>query len=330
MVALLKEPVSAGRASVRVRAFSTDAIPPHERHAAWLRQSGRATPQLFDGVAEPGFTARSETYELEPLQVSFGSFGAQRLVRSAARIRADRVDRLCVCLILSGELAVRAPPVVAKHGAVLLFDLSRAWEHFSTRCEIVTFTVARDVALANGIDPRALHCKAIAPAHAGLLCTHLVQVRERAHLLSAEDGPRLARTIVDLIAVSLGVAGRLAQPLPSSPDHAVKLKAEALIAAGVEDPKLSVAALCRQLGVSRATLYRLFAADGGVQTRIRDVRLNAARAALEEPGARIGKVGERFGFGEPAYFSRVFRAEFAITPSAYRAVFRRELGATRG
>lgn len=314
------------RVGLRVAAFTTDGSKPDERHKAWRGQAVPSFGQLFDAVAEPEFTAQSATYELGPLQVSFGTFGAQRVVRSAARIRSDQVDRLCLCLILDGEFAVRAPPLVAIAGTVLLFDLSQEWEHFSSRCELVTFTLPRDLAIANGLDPATLHCTMVTSAHAGLLCHHLVNIRDRIPMLGADDGPRLARSIIDLIVVTLGIAGRLALPLPSSPDHAVKLKAEALIAARVEDPKLTVAALGRLLGVSRATLYRLFVADGGVRTRIRKVRLNGARLALEEPGARIGEVAERFSLGEPAYFSRAFRAQFGVTPSAYRAVFRQELG----
>lgn len=317
---------AARRAGLRVAAFTTAESEPDKRHKAWAGQSVPSFGQLFDAVAEPDFTAQSQTYKFGPLQVSFGTFGAQRVVRSAERIRADQVDRLCLCLILDGEFAVQEPPVIAIAGNVLLFDLSKAWEHFSTRCELVTFTLPRDLAVANGLDPAALHCTMVTSAHAGLLCHHLVNIRDRVPLLGTDDGPRLARSIIDLIVVTLAIAGRLAQPLPWSPDHAIKLKAEALIAAHVEDSKLSVALLCRLTGVSRATLYRLFVADGGVRTRIRKVRLNAARIALEKSSARIGDVAGRFGLGEPAYFSRAFRAEFGVTPSAYRAVFQQDLG----
>ena len=80
--------------------------------------------------------------------------------------------------------------------------------------------------------------------------------------------------------------------------------------------------------MSRATVYRLFAEVGGVQSHIRRARLQAARLALQNSSVQIARIAERYSLGEHAYFSRIFRAEFGMTPSEYRAVFRQGFGAT--
>lgn len=84
---------------------------------------------------------------------------------------------------------------------------------------------------------------------------------------------------------------------------------------------LTVANLCRRVGVSRSTLHRLFEADGGAQTFIRNARLDAARLSLLDPEnrERISALAERLGFSDAAHLSRLFRARYGETPTACRA-----------
>ncbi|WP_163117306.1 helix-turn-helix transcriptional regulator, partial [Acinetobacter baumannii] len=88
------------------------------------------------------------------------------------------------------------------------------------------------------------------------------------------------------------------------------LRARKEVQAHLGSPTLTVANLCRKLGVSRSTLHRLFEAGGGVQAHIRDMRLEAARQALLNPDnvERIGDIAERLGFSDAAHLSRLFRA----------------------
>lgn len=318
-----------GRIPLRTGIFTTDGVAPEHRHDAWQHQPAPSTARLFDAIPEPDFTAESEIYQLGPLRLNFGRYGAQRVIRSSRRIRADGNNDLALCLLLSGEIQVEKPAVSGGGGTIFLWDLGREWEHFTSPSELISLTIPRALAITNDLDPVELHGIAIEPRHTGLLRRHLETIRDCAPMLSEQDGPVLARTIIDLLAVSLSIAGRLHRLAHTSFDESLKSRAERVIIKGIENPELSPEMLCHELSIARATLYRLFSEAGGVQTRIRQVRLNAARIALQQPEARVIEVAERFGFGEPAYFSRVFRARFGVAPSVYRTMFRQGLGGVR-
>ena len=81
--------------------------------------------------------------------------------------------------------------------------------------------------------------------------------------------------------------------------------------------------LSEHLGLSRASLYRLFAAFGGVQAFIIRRRLDSSfRALTEGEGARasIKSIVFRHGFLSEAHFSRCFRARFNLSPSEVRSL----------
>ena len=321
-----QNPISQNHAWLPVRSFATDDFAPHERHEAWCNQAWPAIAGTLDATADVGFNARSESLELGPLRITFGSFSGQHVARSPGRIRGDGIDHLAICMTVTEQ--IRTPLSVVAPGGVQLWDMSREWEQMTSDGDLITFTVPRDLALANGFDPQTLHGKTIAAEYAGLLRSHLQQVRVTAPMLAQADGTRLARSIIDVVAVSLALAGRLAEPTPLAVANAMKMAAHDLIARELENPLLGVPFLCRALNISRATVYRLFADVGGVQNHIRRARLQAARFALENSSVQIARIAERFSLGEHAYFSRIFRAEFGMTPSEYRAVFRQGLGAT--
>ena len=77
--------------------------------------------------------------------------------------------------------------------------------------------------------------------------------------------------------------------------------------------------LCRELHVSRATLYRLFKERTGLSPReyILSYRLEQARTMLEK-GLSVKSAGISCGFSDQFYFSKAFKEHFGMPPSAYR------------
>jgi transcriptional regulator GlxA family with amidase domain len=83
---------------------------------------------------------------------------------------------------------------------------------------------------------------------------------------------------------------------------------------------LSLAKLCRIVGVERRTLLRAFrAVHATTPSRyLRALRLNLARQALMAPGAdptTVTEVATRFGFRELGRFSLEYRKRFGEAPS---------------
>jgi AraC-like DNA-binding protein len=96
-----------------------------------------------------------------------------------------------------------------------------------------------------------------------------------------------------------------------------------LIDAQLGDPKLDAGWLARQMHVSRRSLYLLVPdSDGGVATLIRNRRMQRARDLLRDAdhdGRTIAEIGRAVGLPSAAHFTRLFRAAYGITPSAFRA-----------
>ncbi|MFK8183065.1 MAG: helix-turn-helix transcriptional regulator [Phormidesmis sp.] len=88
-------------------------------------------------------------------------------------------------------------------------------------------------------------------------------------------------------------------------------------------PNVSVNSLCRVFHCSRATVYRLFKAEGGVHTYVRKQRLTRCYQELRElpPDSpiTISEIATKWGFTEAASFSRLFRKQYGISPSEVEA-----------
>ena len=75
----------------------------------------------------------------------------------------------------------------------------------------------------------------------------------------------------------------------------------------------TVAAYCK---VSRATLLRAFrhASSMSFNGCLRAIRMNEAYSLLKERGLNVAECAKRCGFGDAAYFSRVFKKHFGFSP----------------
>lgn len=88
------------------------------------------------------------------------------------------------------------------------------------------------------------------------------------------------------------------------------------------DPDLSPEVVARQVGISKRYLQTLLAASGtSFVAELNATRLERASEILADPRAAtlpIADVAFRTGFLDPAYFTRLFRKRFGITPREWR------------
>lgn len=85
------------------------------------------------------------------------------------------------------------------------------------------------------------------------------------------------------------------------------------------DQTLLPAQICNLFNLSRATLYRMFEADGGVRRFIQDRRLQSAVWDLADGGIRRGRltrVSEKWGFSSNANFNRAVKTPYGMPPGA--------------
>jgi len=101
-------------------------------------------------------------------------------------------------------------------------------------------------------------------------------------------------------------------------NHTMLLSIKQYITDHLDDPALGVELLCHTFHLSRATLYRLFKEDGGLQSYIREQRLRCCFGQLctaDSPRVKVREIAERWGFDNPSHFHRLFKGNFGIVPS---------------
>ncbi|RCL44959.1 MAG: helix-turn-helix domain-containing protein [Halieaceae bacterium] len=86
----------------------------------------------------------------------------------------------------------------------------------------------------------------------------------------------------------------------------------------------AMTALAAQLGVSPRTLIRRFKSATGVSIGqyLQQRRLDEAQALLRRTNLSITEVGVAVGLNDASHFSRMFREQTGVTPSAFRTAVR--------
>ena len=86
------------------------------------------------------------------------------------------------------------------------------------------------------------------------------------------------------------------------------------------DPDLCLDDLCRAVHLCRTQVYRRLKKLTGLSPTeyIQQARLERARQLLSSTGKPVSEVGYEVGFRDPAYFSRVFKTKFHLSPTDFR------------
>lgn len=94
---------------------------------------------------------------------------------------------------------------------------------------------------------------------------------------------------------------------------------DALIEEHLDDSEYSVNGLCRDIGMSRSSLFnKIKALTGqGPNDYSRFIRLRHAAELLMKKQYNVSEVATLTGFGDPKYFSTAFKKQFGQSPSKY-------------
>lgn len=153
-------------------------------------------------------------------------------------------------------------------------------------------------------------------------------VRRLMEQLAALDGlPRLA-LFFKLLSVLTAAPARDVRPLAAHPfslsgtaeqQEAVRRAVSYLVAHYREPVRLPE--LLRLTGMSRATFARQFHRHAGksFSTFLNQVRLQAVCRSLRDTAEPVSRIALSNGFNQLSFFNRIFRREFGINPTDYRA-----------
>lgn len=290
-----------------------------DAHAAWAAGRWPSVAAAFHSRALEPFYSHAASLQLGDITVQYATGSARALDRPATLIAEDGLSALVVGVHFDGMLSreVRGRTVLLPPGALLLLDLAQPCRVAIPASRSIQFAMPRSLAEEYLGSVAKLHGRVVPAAAATLFVDYVKGLRAAVGGVSATQAPRLGRILLDLLAVAArhdprGAGARARAVSPATIREG--------IAASLELPVTSIAALCQRLGVSRSTLSRMFKEEGGIETHLRNLRLERVRMALANPTdtQRIAALAERWGFTDASHLTRAFRARYGVTPSAMR------------
>ncbi|GGC53287.1 hypothetical protein GCM10010994_10430 [Chelatococcus reniformis] len=303
--------------------LTTDGVEPRLRNEVWRA----ITQPVFETTLHPDgrdtvLRGSVRSRPLGSLLIGRTSFNAQRYRRDRRVIAQGGLDHYLVQLLVAGSLHgdCDGRPVAAAPGDIFVLDLARPLlTHVSSGSRMTVVLPRQQVDKAAG--GRSLHglvLDARSPM-TQVLADFIVSLSSMAAELDREDALAIEEAAIELIASGLArhaPPGLAADPalLPVLRRHVL-----AFVDAHLADPGLGPAELMRRFRISRAHLYRMFAAEGGVARLVRERRLDAAcRELLRGRRRPITDIALSLGFSSSSQLLRAFRARFAMTPSEAR------------
>ncbi|MFM0648599.1 helix-turn-helix domain-containing protein [Paraburkholderia bryophila] len=318
-----------------IRRFSTDSAPADERFDAWAAHSTYCDMATTYQSALP-FDAHRERVSIGPLILAGRTWRhpdpsvAYDSKRTPARIRADQRDFHSFSLQMSGTAVLRsaASTTLKRPGDLYLLDFASPFERIITPGSEISLSVPREWLPA---DTGRLHGCSLTRGVGSLFSDYLTSLYNTLPQLTRRDVPHIVQATTALLKASLQPELDTLVAAQTPIRDLLLHRAQRYIDDHLLQPDLTPEKICRDVGLSRAMLYRLFESTGGVMREIRHRRLQRVYQVLSSPACPtecIREIAWRHGFTDEKYFYRIFRAEFGHTPRETLEQQRRETRTT--
>ncbi len=284
------------------------------------------TLSLPDPSEEARFTLSSRTYPT-PRAILVRSRGTAFVMTRGPALVARSPDQLLIYLELEGSCdndwagqRGRVEP-----GDVQIVDYARPFHSVTTDYANLILILARESVPAAllALEPHGLVFRRESGA-ARLLGAAMQALFAQADELTVSEAEAAIEGIV-----ALTIAFARARRAADERDH-VKSRRKAVfdyIDAHLGNAGLGPDEIADKTNVSRASLYRLLAAEGGIRAVLLHRRLDQALRLLladSKDEHSLTTLARRCGFGGASQFSRAFRARFGLPPRQYRALVKEQ------
>ncbi len=105
----------------------------------------------------------------------------------------------------------------------------------------------------------------------------------------------------------------------SRPDEEFMEKIIEILEKNMDNPDFDIDSFCKEVSVSSSKLYRKIKGISGLSPVefITNYRLKRASDLLQKTDLSISEIAYKVGFNDPRYFSKRFKKQFGMTPSAF-------------
>ncbi|MFI7578666.1 helix-turn-helix domain-containing protein [Micromonospora sp. NPDC049497] len=322
---------------LRAEIMDTAVVPPADRWPFFLDMSFRASaPMAMSSDHVSDFRATSRLVDLGGLQLVRFRYQSLTGQRTPRLIRQADPELYQVALTVSGASAISAQrrDTTMSRSDFTLVDWGRPHrlEHRSLHggqelAASLTVGIPRTLLPLHPdrVDRLAAARMSGTEGPGALLAMHLHHITRYPEQFQATDAPRLTDVTLSLVATLFAHHLDAEHDLPPDIRQLATLaQVHAFIDRHLSDPALTPQAVAEAHHISLRTLHRLFEPDQEtVAASIRRRRLARCRRDLADPLLRhhpVHRIGRRWGFTDPAHFSRAFRAAYGMSPQAYRAL----------
>lgn len=303
--------------------FSTHHLPKAEQLDAWRGWFETVFDVAVDHDEKDGFLAESRYWSL-------GGFGLGRVAaptlrssRSKSLLRRNPVDHWVLTVggtRTGGQSSAGATldipgrmPFLVSLGRELVSDRKEdeRLHLYLPRDSFADLAPVLDSRLGEGLDNPL----------ANLLGDFIVLLEQNLPELSVEDIARLTPVVRSMVLAGVAPTSGHRQDAGGPIDLSRMKKVRRIIAQNLGRPDLGPIMLCREAGLSRTSLYRLFEGEGGISHLIQRERLREAYEQLSDPTNThsISAIGASLCFPDPSSFSRAFKNSVGLSPSDVRA-----------
>ena len=247
-----------------------------------------------------------------------------RVIRAAPEIRKTPLEFYFVNMQIKGEVLAkqRGREVLIRPNEFYIVDSTEPYDlDYRSELEIFSFRVPKkrlDPLLKNPRGATAIRVSKDT-ATGDLAVDFLKSVLRQPHL-PAMAGEPVADTIAKLVALSLGGSSETMETAAPSARKALLNSIGNYIEDNLNDPTLSVEAVCRRFRIAPRYLHRLFEAEQttfGESIRAKRIERCAFELA-KVPDRSISSVAFACGFNDISYFNRIFKKTFNASPREYR------------
>jgi AraC-like DNA-binding protein len=303
----------------------------------WGKTTGEAAFQEWSETVATIFDLDAEKSSVDNFKFGFSAWHLGSLVlgvsqsdpirfrRTAQTIAKSSIDHYLVQVYQTEGLtsSTEGEDIHVAPGDVWILDLARTSEINETRFKSVNLAIPRSLLEPLVKDPDGLHgLKLDRQTPLGcMLSRFLVDLAELAPQMTITEAASVAESTIQLIAGCAGPNIGAKDLVRGGFANATLTALKRFIDDQLSNPSLGVDLLCKQFGMSRASLYRLSEPLGGIHAYIRQRRLARCFQELVKPAAavaRISQVAFRWGFADEATFSRAFRDAYGLSPSEAR------------